>query len=783
MIGHRGCLYFLMVSMCLQAGAFGVGEQPAEAVFSQGTAELFARQAERLHEEANADPQKIEQAMTFLDAALALDETCSRVPEQILRIAGAARYAETDYSKSVYWALQRQVGPAADLTALNGAVAYLLTQQNSRLDREVLLEMLMKKYGLRNETFGSDLAAQMGLLSVEKADLQTATEQLAYACQLNCYNQLAFAKLQELYLAQNLSVTATADWVNLRTALDMNPYDLDLAVAYAERLCGLQWYGPAAAAYDYAARVFELVAADEPLNESIYAAWLLCAYQAPRQETELLDIVERYRAKGRFSLLAEAVAAKTEMKLGQAKAAQRRLDAAAKKAEQMLANNPTAGGISPEQLSWFYGFVLDEPDAALAWANRANKQTPDRPAAAAMFAYALIQNGRVDLAKEYAEPYEKTSQTAALTLALVARAQQDQATAIARLKSAIAMAPETLEAEKAMRLLNEQGGTYVPPSEATSLRKELETEFEKRLVPGYLSPRERLSAKLDLGGGDLAYGIELEPKLVLENRSSSPLVIGPGGMLGGRLRADARISGDLNVAIDAVFDGAFRPSRAVLPHEHVTVPLSVEGGKLARILQTYPQADLEIQLTVYLDPVVAPGGRVENALTGLEPVSASVKRPGVSLTRDFLMQRLDALGKGRPGQQSRAVRLFAGLLAEQKAFAAGGTSFQYVQVDQPLLVDSVRRALKDDSWKLRVEAMDALLTLSVPLDGTLVKDVSANLDHDKWPVRMAAMVLLAKAQPQTFQPVLDWTARQDPFWLNRRMAVALGGQPAEKEGM
>jgi hypothetical protein len=39
-----------------------------------------------------------------------------------------------------------------------------------------------------------------------------------------------------------------------------------------------------------------------------------------------------------------------------------------------------------------------------------------------------------------------------------------------------------------------------------------------------------------------------------------------------------------------------------------------------------------------------------------------------------------------------------------------------------------------------------------------------------------AMYLLAKSQPESFQKVLDWSAQNDAFPLNRAMATALGGQ-------
>ncbi len=80
------------------------------------------------------------------------------------------------------------------------------------------------------------------------------------------------------------------------------------------------------------------------------------------------------------------------------------------------------------------------------------------------------------------------------------------------------------------------------------------------------------------------------------------------------------------------------------------------------------------------------------------------------------MQRLEALSKGQEGQRFRAVELLAGLLAEQKAFQSNPPAYRYMQVDQTLLVDTVRKALLADNWKIRVQTMDSLMTLSILLN-------------------------------------------------------------------
>jgi hypothetical protein len=195
---------------------------------------------------------------------------------------------------------------------------------------------------------------------------------------------------------------------------------------------------------------------------------------------------------------------------------------------------------------------------------------------------------------------------------------------------------------------------------------------------------------------------------------------------------------------------------------------------------TYPQADVQVHFTVHLDPVVSENsGELKNRMKSIEPVHVVIRRRGVLLTQDFLIQRLDVLSKGQPGQKYRAAALFTGLLAEHAAIELSGADFKHVRLERKLLTDSVRKMLVDKDWKIRVHTLSCLLSLTVPLDG-IVQEITENLNHDKWPVRLMAMVLLARAQPETFQKVLDWAAEHDSYGLNCRMAIALGGREPER---
>ena len=141
-----GILHVLMMAyVVFPLGEFAFGAAEEQTLFSDSTAELFVQQARQIHYQDPLNPQTIDEAMTFLDAALALDNTSVSIAEQILKIGTANCMVGADYSRDITWALARQVDAQADLQVLTNAVRCLLEQQNSRLDREVLLQELLRK--------------------------------------------------------------------------------------------------------------------------------------------------------------------------------------------------------------------------------------------------------------------------------------------------------------------------------------------------------------------------------------------------------------------------------------------------------------------------------------------------------------------------------------------------------------------------------------------------------------------------------------------------------------
>ena len=770
----RGVFFVLLAAfagMCLSAQA--VARTTQATIFSPQTADIFAKTAKEIFRDDSAN---LETAMRFLEAAAALDRNSTGVPEQILRIGAESCMGQADYFEAMRASFKPYLGRNSNLEVVLAAIRCMLMHLDARLDREVFLDKLIRQYAKDNPLLGSEMATQLGLLAAEKADTDGALNLLNYAVQLNPYNSLAFEKLQELFAAQDRSVTPEVYCVHLRAILDMNPYDMSAAIGYADTLRQFELYSQAAAAYEYADRIFTYQFPGQTPGGNLYLPWLLSCYRSSPSPSKCLEVAERFRGAAGFDLMLEAVAGRAAAALGRTEQARDILERAAQKAEQMLEEKDLAMPIYPEHLAWFYSFILERPESALAWSNQAFSQAPDRRGVRAIFAYTLAQNGQYELAEEYAQRDVQTDQVAAITMALVRRQEDAKQTAIELLKEAVAMAPDTFEAEKAIALLTDLGSEYIAPPLVGTIEKLLGSNFGERITPAFIEPRQRFSAKLLFGGSDILYGADFSPRLVLENTSTSPLMVQDGAMLAGFIRVDVAVRGDIKDDIPSLLLTRFRPNRAILPNEHIFVPLDLQTGKLRRLMMTYPQASLDLEFTIYLDPVVNDDGSVANALKDVLPIKANLKRRGVNLTREFLMQRLDAIAKGQEGQKVQAAQLFTGLLAEQEAFRLGLANYSYTQVDQPLLVDAVRKALIDENWRVCVYTMDAINSLSFPDDYSLVQTLSANLNHDKWPVRFMTLHLLKRLQGSTFQPVLDWTAQYDAEAINRRLAVTLGGK-------
>ena len=197
-----------------------VGQTGQDVLFSPQTAAVFVKTAQEI---VRDDPAAIDQAMLFLDAAEAMERTASRLAEQRLRIGAESCMGQTDYSEVMASAMRAYAGRQFDVETVSAALRCMLTRLDTRVDREAMLEGLLRRYASINPLLGSELATQLGLLAAEKADTAGAQERLTLAYRLDPYNQLAFDALQDLYAAEDLFVSPEVSAVQLRTVLDANP--------------------------------------------------------------------------------------------------------------------------------------------------------------------------------------------------------------------------------------------------------------------------------------------------------------------------------------------------------------------------------------------------------------------------------------------------------------------------------------------------------------------------------------------------------------------------------
>jgi len=246
-------------------------------------------------------------------------------------------------------------------------------------------------------------------------------------------------------------------------------------------------------------------------------------------------------------------------------------------------------------------------------------------------------------------------------------------------------------------------------------------------------------------------------------------------MFKGYIRVDARVSGDLSVNIPNLIAKRIRPTIASGQNKQIDIPLPLTTGMLRRLLIAYPQASLNIEFTIYFDPIVTATGSIINRIETLEPLKAKFTRPGVDLTRRFLVRNMEMLAKGQFKQKIRAGQLFAGLILEQDIQNKIELPYQAVKADRDLLVSSVKRNLTDENWSVSVQTMSMLMNFTPPFDFDIINGVSGNLNSPHWPVRLLAIYFLDRAQGENFKSVLDWTGKNETNEIVRQMVTALGG--------
>ncbi|HEG44679.1 MAG TPA: hypothetical protein ENH94_11595 [Phycisphaerales bacterium] len=772
----NGRVYIALGVMLLCLGAAsGVGRgSQGEELVSQLTAQNFHKLAYELYMGDDAIKRSLDEATAFLSGVFTLDPRAEYVYADILRIMPKIGRGD---QRQLFWAFKEYVDGGSDLEVASNAVRHLLNSQDSRQAREQALGQLLQAVGDKNAALSSELATQMALLLAEKADTDGAMNYLMHAFDSNPYNRLAFSKLVELKRDSGEDIPPLLFVQDLRLAIEANPMNIDAGLAFANYVAKLGLYEMASDSYEYCSQLWRYLYSERPLPASLYLPWIISNYNTRRGSIKCLEIAASVRRQGSFDLILEGVAAKASEKVsGQTK---REAIAAGQRAEDMLSSGYVPGNVPAEQVAWFYSLALPMKDKALAWANRAYSRNSDLPSVNAILAYALVMNGQHDLARDLVTELRNNNQIAALTLGIILLEEGNKSIGIAALKQAVGMDSGSLAADVGRRLLGENGSEYIADFSPDLLMQALRGEFDQRLVPRFNEMDRLMSAKLGLAGSDFSYGGDFEGMLVIKNKSKGPLIISDTSLFKGNIQVDAEVKGDIKAYFPGLIRQRVRLSEPVRPGYFASIPLDLMTGPLLKILRSYPQASLEIEFTVYLDPIADDIGVVKSSLPNFGPLKAVARRKGEVVTQRNLIQRLDILSTGKNGQKVRMSTFFAGLLMEYYAMNGSDPLYRHVSIEPSLLKSAIRKGLEDGSWEVRAHTMWEMVQFPVPLEYDLTKAVSENLNHKQWPVRMMALYLLNKSYGDSFKRVLDRTVMYDKHQMVRNMAVSLGATVPE----
>jgi tetratricopeptide (TPR) repeat protein len=762
-------------------------ESPRQQVFSSSVSQKFYELAYELANSKEANTQQIEQAIVFLNAAMQLDSSSRDAHTLLIKLA--CHNSHKNNSELVYSLLVNYVDESTDVSVAKNAVEYLLAQLNTRQQRENLLEQILGVLGGKNVVLASELTTLLGYLKAEKADIEAAEFYLMQAYKKNRYNKSAFTKLMEIKPER---IGPPIYLERLRLALRENPSDIDAAFAFAQQAEQLQLYDTAAGVYEYCGNLFNYLYPSEPLPASIYLPWSISSYNTKLNQSKCLEIAQQIQQEGRFDLRIEAIAGKVVTKMGNGKVATQIFQDAEKKALQILSQASTVTTDNLEhpqrsnteqtninQLAWFYCFALPLPDKALHWANKANMAEPNSPVTQAILAYALMMNNQTEWAKPIINNLQN-NQISELTQAQVQLAEGQRDLAIETLKAAIAKDPGSFTAERAKEIMAQLGQKYNPPIDPDAIFNMLEKVFEQTLIPVFTAPEKMFSAQLDIRGDEFPFGSEFNGNISITNNSIEPLVISDDALFKGNIRIDADISGDINRKIPNLFSEKIRTTLFIEPGRSISIPVRLFTGELRETLLRYPQASLNIDFTLYLDPVITNQGNITNRLTNIQPTRLQIKRPGVKLTSQYLRSRFNLIAKENINEKIETARLFISLLREQNEMLNKKALYRFLYADwmEPLLRNALLHetglllSSTNGQWVVKVHTMAEMISL--PLDYELISAVATNLNSSNWPVRMMAVYLLSKTNDSNFNKVLDWTAKNDSNKHVRDMAIALG---------
>jgi hypothetical protein len=756
---------------CVQAQAPSAGQPPqitSEKLSSGAISQVFTELADDLMHVDSLGPARYEQAILYILAAQDLNINNRQAHQRLMSLV--SRWPDRDYSPSVQAWLLNSNHDHTDWQLFKDSLAYVMQHTRVAYRKEQLVKQLLDRVAVKNQFVRSELLVTKATLAYENNNELKAHDGFSDAYNACKYNKIAFMRLVQLAPDR---IPAKMYFEHLRYVVRENPLDLEAALAYAQYSERLELYGLAAGAYRYVADLYQYLNPSRKLPAEIYLPWAITCYNSVQHVDEIPAIVSRVRAYNQFNIFLESILARSMLAQGQEADAQALFTATEQRAEQIVLSGGT--DVEPRHLAWYYCFVNPDEDKALEWANQIYSEEPNSVAATSLLSYALIMNDQLEWASPLAQ--KSGTQIAQISQAILAIADDDEEQAVTLLQQAVVRDPSSFVAEFAKKLLKEKGVPYKPQVKSHDVLSSLASEFGQFIVPTFKDPNDCLAVRFQIPRKNIDFGESISATVSIVNKSEEPILISDDSLIQGRVQIDALVQGVLKEEIPSLVSERLFTRKLIAPGKSASASVRLDRGRLKQMLETHPQAVLDIEFTLRLN--VPQEEDEASAAFPMKPVLATVHRPGVVVTTRGLNNQYAAIVMSDAARRVETGKLFLGLLREQAVMAEQGPLYHFRYADwMPgrlisafssesglLLLDTYQ------AWESKTELIVTMLGMT--LDGRISTAVARHLRNPAWPARMAALSVLSLTHGDSFSEVLAWSQKYDTHPLVRRLAEIL----------
>ncbi|MCF7975059.1 MAG: hypothetical protein K9N55_14685 [Phycisphaerae bacterium] len=743
-------------------------QMTSEKLSSGAISQVFTQLADDLMHVESLGPARYEQAVLYSMAALDLNIDNREAFQRFMSLV--TRWPERDYSTSILEWLFHSNHDYTDWRLFKESLDYVLERTKVAYRREQIVNQLLEQVGSENQFVRSELLVVKATLAYENNNELKAREGFSEAYAMCKYNKIAFMRLVQLAPDQ---IPAEMYFEHLRYVVQENPLDMDAAMAFAQYSERLELYGLSAGAYRYCADLYQYLHPSEELPAHIYLPWAISSYNSAQHVSHVQEILALVRQYNRFNIFLESIAARAALAQGNDAEAQAQFAATEQRAEYLASSGDSE--VQDKQMAWYYCFVHPDEAKALEWANQAYSREPNSVAAMSILSYALIMNDQFEWAKPLA--MRSDTQIAQISQAILAIADNRQEEAVVLLQKAIVRDPSSFVAEFAKKLLKEKGNPYRPQINSNDILSSLAGQFGRFIVPQFEDPDDRLAVQFEIRQKNIDFGESIFATISIVNKSHEPILMSDDSLIQSPVQIDATVRGVIKEEIRELVLERLFTRKLILPGKSAAASVRLDRGRLRQILETHPQAVLDIDFTlrVNMDQKEGSGASVFT----IKPMTVSVHRPGVVVTARGLNNQYSAIVMSDASTKVKTGKLFLGLLREQAVMAEQGPLYHFRYADW--MPGRLTSAFSSESglllldtyseWEAKTELIVNMLGMK--LDGAISTAVARHLRNPAWPARMAALSVLSLTHGASFSEVLTWSKTYDIHPLVRRLAEAL----------